>query len=241
MGRLKKSSVWVICATLLFGVFRIGAQWSPPPVAQRFGPLAYDSDISRPLNSLISSSESRPTDLTLRFRFVQKGLPTDYAFLISTAVGFGRGLKVSSDMYGNIFLSVGRPSDAVDDYQLVKLSDPLPLGTSHELVIKVSTLDPSVTVEIDGRAVEVREARPNTNFRLEDIFLNVSNLEIGGSSGKNFAGEIAGVEVIFGTVATTLNGTALRILMLLIAAVVVSYHLGRHRGQSLDSRSVDRD
>lgn len=241
MGRLKKSSVWVICATLLFGVFRIGAQWSPPPVAQRFGPLAYDSDISRPLNSLISSSESSPTDLTLRFRFVQKGLPTDYAFLISTAVGFGRGLKVSSDMYGNIFLSVGRPSDAVDDYQLVKLSDPLPLGTSHELVIKVSTLDPSVTVEIDGRAVEVREARPNTNFRLEDIFLNVSNLEIGGSSGKNFAGEIAGVEVIFGTVATTLNGTALRILMLLIAAVVVSYHLGRHRGQSLDSRSVDRD
>ena len=138
-------------------------------------------------------------------------------------------------MYGNIFLSIGRPSDAVDDYQLVKLSDPLPLGTPHELLIKVSTLDPSVSVEFDGKKAEVREARPNTNFRQEDIFLNVSNLEIGGSSGKNFAGELAGVEVVFGTAASTLNGTALRILLLLVAAVVVWYRLGRRRNEKLDS------
>ena len=241
MGCLKKSSFWVLFPLILFAVFRIEARWSPPPVAQRFGPLAYDSVISGPLNSLITTSESRPTDLTLRLQFVQKGLPADHAFLISTAVGFGRGLKVSSDMYGNIFLSIGRPSDAVDDYQLVKLSDPLPLGTPHELLIKVSSLNPSVSVEFDGEKVEVREARPNTNFRQEDIFLNVSNLEIGGSSGKNFAGELAGVEVVFGTAASTLNGTALRILLLLVAAVVVWYRLGRCRSEKLDSRSIDRD
>lgn len=140
MGRLSKSLVWVLCCLLLFAVSRIGAQWSPPPAGQRFGPLAYDSEISRPVNSLITSSESRPTDLTLRFRFVQKSRPTDYAFLISTAVGFGRGLKVSSDMYGNIFLSIGRPSDVVDDYQLIKISDPLPLGASHSWFIVNSSM-----------------------------------------------------------------------------------------------------
>ncbi len=241
---LKRLKLLPLIATLLIVIAvqpGVKKTWSPPPVAQRFGPLAYDSEISRPLNSLITASESRPTDLTLQLRFVQRSLPIDYAFLVSTAVGFGRGLKVSSDKYGNIYLSIGRPNDAVDDYQLVKLSDPLPLGTSHELVIKVSTLDPSVTVEVDGREVEVRDARPNTYFLPKDVFLNVSNLEIGGSSGKDFVGELAEVEVVFGTASTSLNGTALRILLLLMAAVLIFVHLGHPERRWGESRFVDRD
>ena len=201
--------------------------WSPPPESLRFGPLTYDSRVSRPVSSLIPQDFAQPTDFSLRLTFRQSERPSDYSFLFSTANGFGRGLKISSDKYGNIFLSIGRSTDAIDDYQLVKVADPIKMETRTSLEVRISGAGQSIDIFLDNRPVPTVEARPNHSFQPNQIFLNVSNLEIGGSAGKDFSGNLEDVEIVFGKTSTTLDALSLKLTVAVAILIGLFFSVGR--------------
>jgi hypothetical protein len=233
---LRKIVYASIVSALLLLLLPTKGRWSPPPESLRFGPLSYDSRVSKPLNSLISQEFARPTDLTLRLKFRQFGRPTDYAFLISTATGFGRGLKVSTDRYGNFFLSIGKSSDAIDDYQLIKVSDPVEIEQTNTLEVQVSGASRFIHILLNNRPVSAAEARPNMSFQPSQIFLNVSNLEIGGSGGNDFSGNIEDVEIVFGRTSTTVDALSLKLTFAVVVLMGLVFLVGRvNRAGSVSS------
>ncbi|NBO53116.1 MAG: hypothetical protein EBU84_00665 [Actinobacteria bacterium] len=223
----RKSLAGMLVTLVLFLRLPASGAWSPPPESQRFGPMAFDSRISRPLNSLISDTASRPTDFSVRLIFSQEKRPTEFAYLLSTANGFGRGVKLASDLYGNIFLSIGRPSDAAYDYQLIKISGPLEIGTESTVEVQISTVTASVKVRLNGQSVPISEARPNLYFDKDQMFLNVSNLELGGSDERNFSGVIRDAVIVFGTARVSVDSLALKLTGAILVWAWAMFLVGR--------------
>lgn len=201
--------------------------WTPPPEAIRFGPMTYDSELSRPLNSSIVTPYITPTDLRLRFRFAEYSRPISHSYLFSTATGLGRGLKIAIDKYGNVFLSIGRPSFAADDYQLVKVSDPTELGSENLLEVRVDLTVPTITIAFNGLPVAVSEARPNQYFNPREMALEVTNIEIGGSESWNFDGQMSNVEVVMGEASRGLEQTTILLLLMIFLVGIALWFAGR--------------
>jgi hypothetical protein len=193
-------------------------KWSPPPESLRIGPVQYDSLISSPRTiPLGTTTASNPTDVNLSFSFVVAERPMDYAYILSTAKGSGRGLKVSIDLYGNLYFSVANPEPNTSEYQLVKLSDPTPPGIEHTLEVTVDTNQSEITIRFDDQSVPLVEPRPLMKFDVTNARPTIEYVEVGGSDGHTFSGTVKDLNLVFGRSDPRVDLINVRILLVLLA------------------------
>lgn len=213
---MKKVALAVLVGAI--GVVLPSNKLSPPPAAIRIGPVQYDSAISPPQTfPLGSSSETEPTDFVLKLDFKIESRPTDYAYLLSTSRGVGRGLKVSLDLYGNLFLSIEQSGNVTGDYQLIKLSGPLDFGVRNSVIIHFEQLRGQLSATHNGKTVQVTEARPLRYLDMSAMVPTTDYIEIGGSDGHNLIGQINRLELTFGRADVTIDGINIKILLVLLA------------------------
>lgn len=212
-ARLVCAGVCVIAAVLL-----PSTKWAPPPESIRIGPVQYDDMISSPRKIPIGSTNAEnSTDVTIALRFVVRERPADYAYVFSTAAGLGNGLKVSIDLYGNLYFSASMPNTTAGDYQLVKLSNPTPPGMEHSLKIKIDTNRSLVQISLNDESVLVVEPRPMRKFDVAAVRPLINNVEVGGADGHSLRGTVNDFELVFGRSDPRVDLVNVKILLMLLA------------------------
>lgn len=220
----------VIAATLcLLMAWKLPSQqWGPPPEALRFGPVHYDSNVSPPKVIDLGITQSRePTDVNLKLQFEVRQRPTDFAYLMSTSLGVGRGIKVAIDNYGNIFLSIESLRGASGEFQLVQIAGPGPLGVRQEVVVRIDTIAPRLDITVDGKFVPAIEPRPLKIFELTDLHPTVDKIEIGGSEKHELIGAVYDLELVFGKTRTTFSLNSVRMMLIIVSLIFLTQQLGQ--------------
>lgn len=216
--REKRVRILVSVALLLLSLVLPSSPWTPTPEALRFGPIEYDSSISSPRRIPIGgTTQSMATDVRISLEYLVRERPKDYAYLLSTSEGVGEGIKISMDLYGNLYASFSVEGSASDAYQLVKVSDPMPPGIKHKIEIRLSLNQSMLRVKFEDREVPLVEPRPLRSFVVSAIRPRIDLIEIGGSESKNLNGVISSFSLVYGRSNPPIDLINLRMLLALVA------------------------
>lgn len=209
-------------------------RWTPPPESLRIGPIQYDNMISAPRKIPVTQlGATSPTDVAISFRFVVRQRPSDYGYLMSTSVGSGNGLKVSIDLYGNVYWSASLPNSRKGEYQLVKVSDPRPPGTEHLVKLSINTNLAKVVIQFDGVEVPIIEPRPLKFFDASAVRPVIDFVEVGGTEGHSLNGTITDFKIVFGRSEPGVDLVNVKILLVLLAAGLLISSIGQKESQEI--------
>lgn len=215
-GRVLASALFLIVVALPSVVSVV------PAVSEQIGPQIYEPSqsfiglgsrvLSRPIGV-----KSRPESLKISFSY--RIYSRKDSFLIATSSEITAGVQISTDNWGNIYLTLG--SSQRDEYQLMKISGPISLNKWSEVFIFVNLNQDLIRVLVDGKKVEVQEHRPGHYISIHDAEIENTEVSIGGLDGNNFLGGIRDFSLTYQRLSSETNLINLKLFATLLLVVVL--------------------
>ena len=144
-------------------------------------PTVYDSrkstwPVSFPFGT---SRRAIPTSvaISLEFSVYSRPAPGESAVLISTFSDSSRGIKLTMDMYGNVFVQFGIPSDGSQRIDAALVASEVIPDTWHTISLEVDLR--SVVLDMDNQAVRLTSIFSGRDIDAGQIWPEVQSIELG--------------------------------------------------------------
>jgi len=203
-----------------------------PAVSEHIGPQSYEPPqefvglgpkiLSRP-----TGAKSKPESLEIHFSY--RMYSRSASFLFATSPDSTAGVQISTDNLGSIYLTLG--SSQPYDYQLLRISDPIPLNEWSEIFIFINLNQDLIQVMVDGKTVQVQEIRPERYFKIHDVEFENTEVSLGGLGAGNFPGGIRDFTLTYERSPRGINLINLKIFVSLILGLVL-LNLGKRSSEA---------
>ena len=191
-----------------------------PAVSEQIGPHNYE-----PSQSFIGLGPriiSQPTGVksepeSLKIQFSYRTYMRKDSFLIATSSEITAGVQISTDNWGNLYLTLG--SSQRDEYQLMKISGPISLNKWSEVFIFINLNQDLIRVLVDGKKVDIQDHRPGHYISIHDAEMENTEISIGGLDGNDFLGGIRDFSLTYQRLPSGINLINLKLFATLILVV----------------------
>lgn len=178
----------MIVMLLIFLVVPTPKFWLTYAESTRIGPISFDSSLEDHGFSIGSTPNQTSANLRVSFDFQIKSRPEQYSVLFSTTTDLDRGMHITQDKYGNVFMQV--ESDVDQSGQIMLVAAPFEVDTWHRIDIEIAEGTSHVMAYFDNHFVTQNEARNGHEFVLSHSVLRTTAVTIGGIQGRTFHGTI---------------------------------------------------
>jgi hypothetical protein len=157
----------------------------------------------------------RYSDLQVSVKVTAVSRSTDYSVLWTTKVPHTNGLAMTTDLYGNVFLSV--QSHAWEDQtpRVFLVSEPFDLETDHDFTFRF-TNGGLVEASFDNQAIQIKSVDGIVTEKDQSLNTSVNQVCVGQKTGKPFPGTVS-LKIVGRANERELQITWLRVFLLVLS------------------------